>query len=158
MADRRYWEQDTPIGTITVVVGDAGLCRLGLPGAHVDVDDAHPERDDEVATELDEYFTGYRSSFTMPVDLSEVGGEFAREVLGTLHDEVSFGETVTYGELAAMAGRPKAARAVGSAMANNPVPIVVPCHRVLASGGSLGGYGGGLETKKTLLALEGVGA
>ncbi len=139
-----------------MVVGDAGLCRLGLPGSYVDVDDAHPERDDEVATELDEYFTGHRSSFTMPVDLSEVGGEFAREVLDTLHDEVNFGETVTYGELAAMAGRPLAARAVGTTMANNPVPIVVPCHRVVASG-SLGGYGAGLEMKKTLLALEGVG-
>lgn len=157
MADRRYWEQDTPIGIITMVVSDAGLCRLALPGYAVDVDAAHPERDDEVATELDEYFSGHRSNFTMPVDLSEVGGQFAGAALDTLHREVPFGETVTYGELAAMAGRPNAARAVGSAMANNPVAIVVPCHRVLASGGAIGGYGGGLETKRTLLALEGVG-
>jgi len=92
----------------------------------------------------------------VPVDLGAVTSPFRRRVLETLHREVEYGETVSYGELAVMAGRPGAARAVGSAMATNPVPIVVPCHRVLAAGGRIGGYGGGLDVKRSLLAIEGV--
>ena len=92
----------------------------------------------------------------MPVDLSMVDAPFRRAVYETLHREVSYGETVSYGELAEMARRPGAARAVGNAMSRNPVPIVVPCHRVVASGGRIGGYGlSGVRTKRFLLALEG---
>jgi methylated-DNA-[protein]-cysteine S-methyltransferase len=93
----------------------------------------------------------------MPVDLSRVDAGFPRAVYEVLQKEVPFGETVSYGELAEMAGRPGAARAVGNAMSRNPVPIVVPCHRVVAAGGRIGGYGSsGVSTKRFLLALEGV--
>jgi len=155
VADLRAWVQQTPVGPLTIVVGDEGLRAIELRGkppyAH-----AHPERDDEVAAELDEYFAGRRRRFTMPIDLSSVRSAFHRNVLETLAAQVSFGETVTYGELAVMAGRPGTARAVGTAMATDPVPIGVPCHRVLAAGGRVGGYGGGVVMKRALLALEGV--
>jgi methylated-DNA-[protein]-cysteine S-methyltransferase len=90
------------------------------------------------------------------VDLSSVENDFQRKVLATLRKRVGPGKTISYGELAEVVGHPGAARAVGTAMARNPVPIVVPCHRVLASGGGLGGYGGGLDMKRGLLELEGV--
>jgi methylated-DNA-[protein]-cysteine S-methyltransferase len=155
--ERRYWHQRTPLGDVTVVMGDAGVVRLALPGAKVWPADGHPERDDTVAAELDEYFAGERRTFSIPLDLAGVGG-FRRDVLDTLRRKVAYGETVTYGELAEMTGRPRAARTVGSVMASCPVPIVIPCHRVVSSNG-IGGYGGGLrgiELKRALLALEGV--
>ena len=157
MADRIWWRQDTPIGEITVVLGPEGVVRISLPAGHVDPFDAVPERDVAVAAELDEYFAGTRREFTFAVDLSTVTASFQRTVLETLAREVPYGETVTYGELAAVAGRPGAARAVGTTMAHNPVPFVVPCHRVVASNG-MGGYGGGygdaLAIKRALLDLE----
>jgi len=91
----------------------------------------------------------------MPVDLSRVDTGFPRTVYETLRREVGWGETVSYGELAEMAGRPRAARAVGNAMSRNPVPIVVPCHRVVGADGSLTGFGGGIENKRWLLHHEG---
>ena len=108
------------------------------------------------AAELEQYFAGTRRHLGVPVDWRLSRG-FAREVRIAL-TEVSFGETVTYGELAVRVGRPGAARAVGSAMAGNPVPIIVPCHRVLPAGGALGNYSapGGPATKAWLLAHEGV--
>jgi methylated-DNA-[protein]-cysteine S-methyltransferase len=155
----RYWSQPTPIGEITVVVGDAGVCAVSLPGgAPEPAAGARAEHDDAVALQLDEYFEGNRRAFDLPVDLSSVSAPFRLEVLQTLQREVPWGETVTYGELAAMAGRPRAARAVGTAMAHNPVPLFVPCHRVVASGG-IGGYGRSPQAvpmKRTLLALEGI--
>jgi methylated-DNA-[protein]-cysteine S-methyltransferase len=93
----------------------------------------------------------------MPVDISAIDPGFPRAVYEVLHRDVPYGETVSYGELAEMAGKPGAARAVGNAMSRNPVPIVVPCHRVVAAGGRIGGYGpSGVGTKRFLLALEGV--
>lgn len=151
----RSWRQRTPIGVLTLAIGEAGLCRIDLPGPESSIEDAPHDRDEVVAREVDEYFAGRRRRFSTPVDLSGVS-PFRRRVLETLHRDVGFGETVTYGELAAMAGRPGAARAVGTAMATNPVPIVVPCHRVVAAGDAIGGYGGGLDMKRALLALEGV--
>jgi methylated-DNA-[protein]-cysteine S-methyltransferase len=155
----RYWSQPTPIGEITIVVGDAGVCVVTLPGAEPELPpDARPERDEPVARQLDEYFDGRRRTFDAALDLSAVTAPFRLEVLQTLQREVPWGETVSYGELAAMAGRPRAARAVGSAMAHNPVPLFVPCHRVLAADG-IGGYGRSPQAvpmKRTLLALEGV--
>jgi methylated-DNA-[protein]-cysteine S-methyltransferase len=143
---------------LTVLAGDRGVRQIGLGPVDLDLDvSAAEECDDEVAIEIDEYFRGRRRRFTMPVDLSAVDAPFLRAVYETLHRDVDFGETVSYGELAEMAGRPGAARAVGNAMSRNPVPIVVPCHRVVASGGRVGGYGSsGVETKRFLLALEGV--
>ncbi|MGQ0802588.1 MAG: methylated-DNA--[protein]-cysteine S-methyltransferase [Actinomycetota bacterium] len=150
----QWWRQETPVGEMTVVAGDAGLRRIQLNGSNPPEGDF--ERDEKIAAELDEYFGGRRRHFTVPVDLGSVPATFRRRVLETLSRDVPYGETVSYGELAVMAARPGAARAVGSAMANNPVPIVVPCHRVLATGGRIGGYGGGLGMKRALLALEGV--
>jgi len=158
-----WWRQESPIGTLTVLAGARGVRRIGFgteafeDGASNGQGDAVEGCDDEIAIELDEYFVGRRHRFTMPIDLSGVDAEFPRRVYEVLHREVSFGETVSYGELAEMAGRPGAARAVGNAMSRNPVPIVVPCHRVVAAGGRIGGYGpSGISTKRFLLALEGV--
>lgn len=124
---------------------------------------ADPLRVRSIADELDEWFVGGRKRFECDIDLDSVGAPFARCVLTTLHREVGWGETVSYGELAGMAGKPRAARAVGTAMAHNPIPFIVPCHRVVAAGGKLGGYGGtkdgataNLGIKRWLLMHEGV--
>jgi methylated-DNA-[protein]-cysteine S-methyltransferase len=153
-----WWRQETPIGVLTVLAGDRGVRQIGLGSVDLVMDvDAVEDCDEEVAIEIDEYFRGRRRRFTMPVDLSAVDVPFPRAVYETLQRDVCFGETVSYGELAEMAGRPGAARAVGNAMSRNPVPIVVPCHRVVAAGGRIGGYGlSGVATKRFLLALEGV--
>jgi methylated-DNA-[protein]-cysteine S-methyltransferase len=113
-----------------------------------------PGRLDGVRRELEEYFSGRRRSFDVPVDRRLSRG-YRRTVLEALSREVPYGHTVSYKELAERTGNPKASRAVGSAMATNPIPIVVPCHRVLRTGGALGGYGGGLDTKVWLLRHEG---
>lgn len=105
--------------------------------------------------ELDEYFSGERTRFTLPVDLLAVRSPFRRKVLRKLQ-RLPFGRVISYGELAASAGSPGAARAVGSTMAANPLSVVIPCHRVVAASGGLGGYGGGLSNKKRLLRHEGV--
>jgi methylated-DNA-[protein]-cysteine S-methyltransferase len=156
---------DTPIGTLTLAATPTGLVRVGFE-RELDTLAAElastisprvvelPRRLDDVRRQLDEYFDGRRHRFDVPVDLRLSGG-FRRTVLELLYERVGFGETRSYAELAALAGSPRASRAVGSAMATNPVPIVVPCHRVLRSGGALGGYGGGLDVKRYLLALEG---
>ncbi|MFZ4515930.1 MAG: methylated-DNA--[protein]-cysteine S-methyltransferase [Acidimicrobiia bacterium] len=154
MADLRWWIQATPIGAITVSVGDAGV-RSIQPGV-VPVADGLEEIDREVASELQEYFAGTRRLFSVPVDLSSVAGPVARIILDTLAATVPFGSTVGYGELAQRAGRPGAARAVGQAMAHNPVPLIVPCHRVVAASGALGGFGWGAEIKRWLLRHEGI--
>jgi methylated-DNA-[protein]-cysteine S-methyltransferase len=145
------------LGDLTVVVGEAGIVQLTLPATPGLAPLAtHPDRDARIADELDEYFAGARRVFTTPVDLSALHG-FRRHVLETLCRDVPWGETVSYGELAAMAGAPRAARAVGTTMAQCPISVVVPCHRVVAAGSRLGGYGGGgLDIKRALLALEGV--
>jgi len=111
-----------------------------------------------VAGQLDDWFAGKRHAFDLILDLGEIDG-FRRVVLETLAREVPWGEVVSYGELAGIAGRPRAARAVGSAMRNNPIPFVIPCHRVIAAGNKIGGYGGGrnaVALKRELLAREGV--
>jgi methylated-DNA-[protein]-cysteine S-methyltransferase len=158
-----WWRQESPIGPLTVIAGTRGVRRIGFGtaalGAGAVDGDVHALEgcDDEVAIELDEYFAGRRTRFTMPVDLSFVDAGFPRAVYELLHRDVPFGETVSYGELAEMAGHPGAARAVGNAMSRNPVPIVVPCHRVVAAGGRIGAYGpSGVAAKRMLLALEGV--
>ncbi len=155
----RWWSHPTPVGELGVTVGDAGVCRITLPGADpVPPPGAIEERVDGFARQLDEHFEGTRRAFDVDVDLGSVGTEFQRTVLLALRREVPWGSTVTYGELAELAGRSRAARAVGTTMASNPVPLVVPCHRVVASNG-LGGYGGAdgrPDLKRALLAIEGV--
>ena len=153
----RAWRQPSPYGELTIVLTDAGVHEISLPGdeqPEIDVTDA----DRAVARQLDEWFAGRRHEFDLPLDLSEIDG-FRRTVLETLVEEVPWGEVVSYGELAGLAGRPRAARAVGSAMRNNPIPFVIPCHRVVAAGNRIGGYGGGrnaVALKRALLAREGV--
>ncbi|UQI44158.1 methylated-DNA--[protein]-cysteine S-methyltransferase [Streptomyces sp. HU2014] len=109
----------------------------------------------EATTELAAYFTGRRETFSVPLDWSLTSG-FNRRVLRELAAHVPYGTVVSYQDLADRVGEPGAARAVGTAMGGNPLPIVVPCHRVVESGGGLGGFGGGLEVKRALLTLEGV--
>jgi methylated-DNA-[protein]-cysteine S-methyltransferase len=153
----KAWRQPSPYGELTVVVTDGGVHEISLPGDdRPEID--HTEADRGVARQLDDWFAGRRHAFDLQLDLGEVDG-FRREVLATLAREVPWGEVVSYGELAVLAGRPRAARAVGSAMRNNPIPFVIPCHRVIAAGNRIGGYGGGrnaVELKRELLAREGV--
>ncbi len=153
----RSWSQASPYGDVTVVVTDLGLHEVSLPGDdQPDVELGPPDR--HVARQLDEWFAARRRAFDLALDLRGVDG-FRRTVLETLVSEVPWGETVSYGELAALAGRPRAARAVGSAMRHNPIPFVIPCHRVIAAGNRIGGYGGGrgaIALKRELLAREGV--
>jgi methylated-DNA-[protein]-cysteine S-methyltransferase len=161
---RQWWTQSTPIGHITVVMTARGVESISFDGDRArDVPvDAEPARDSAIAAQLDEWFAGDRRVLDLALDLEHVHG-FRRDVLDTLRNEVGWGETVSYGELAEMAGRPGAARAVGTIMAGNPVPFVIPCHRVIASGGRIGGYGGSsrgesasLAIKRRLLSREGV--
>ena len=112
-----------------------------------------PSYFDAVRRELDEYFEGRRTRFGLPLDWSLTGG-FGRRVLKHTA-RIPYGKVSTYKEMAAAAGSPRGARAAGNALGSNPIPIVVPCHRVLHSGGGLGGYGGGLDNKEFLLKLEG---
>jgi methylated-DNA-[protein]-cysteine S-methyltransferase len=141
VADLRWWLQATPIEAILVVVGDAGLRHVRFHADRADAPvDAVEERDRSIAGALDDWFAARTT--TLPFELDWTGiSDFRRSVLETLRAQVPWGETVTYGELAALAGRPRAARAVGTVMASNPFPFVVPCHRVVASNG-IGGYGG----------------
>jgi methylated-DNA-[protein]-cysteine S-methyltransferase len=165
LVDVAYAITDSPVGPLLVAATAAGLVRLaferedddevlGQLAARVSprVLEA-PARLDEVRRELDEYFAGGRDHFDLALDWRLSAG-FRRTVLETLYADVDYGHTVSYLELATMVGNPKASRAVGTAMATNPIPIVVPCHRVLRTGGQLGGYGGGLPTKIKLLELE----
>jgi len=131
-----------------------GFVGGGAPARVAGGADPSAERHVEAAVlQLDEYFAGRRREFDLPLDLR--GTPFQVLAWQALL-RIPFGATVTYGEQAAMIGRPGAARAVGSANGRNPVPIVVPCHRVLAAGSALGGYSSGLDVKRSLLALEGV--
>jgi methylated-DNA-[protein]-cysteine S-methyltransferase len=154
---------DTPIGPLLVAVTDRGLCRISYDPEPERETDAlartfgvrvlqSPRQVDPVRRELDEYFEGRRRDFDLPLDLRGRTG-FARDILERLA-RVPYGEVTTYGTLAQQAGRPRAARAVGTIMNRNPIPIVLPCHRVVGSTGSLVGYGGGLERKRQLLDLE----
>ena len=153
----KLWRQESPYGEVTVVVSPRGVREISLPGDdQPDAEAGQPDR--VVARQLDDWFAGKCRVFDIALDLEGVEG-FRRVTLETLAHEVGWGETVTYGELADLAGRPRAARAVGSAMRDNPLPFVIPCHRVVAAGGRIGGYGGGrnaVDLKRTLLEREGV--
>lgn len=152
-----YAYLDTPIGTLLIVGDAAAVHRITFPQRGRP---AKPEPEwqesqrgpvGEAARQLREYFAGKRADFDLP--LSPAGTAFQRSVWLQLQ-EIPYGETISYGELARRVGNPKASRAVGSVNGANPLPIVIPCHRVIAGDGTLGGFGGGLPTKQTLLALE----
>jgi methylated-DNA-[protein]-cysteine S-methyltransferase len=162
LVDVAYDLADSPVGDLLVAVTERGLCRIAYrPDDALDELSADfgarvlriPKRVDRVKRELEEYFAGTRRDFDLETDLSPVPA-FQREVLRELA-RVPFGEVTTYGALAAQVGRPRAARAVGGAMNRNPIPIVLPCHRVVGSNGKLVGYAGGLDRKEALLRLEG---
>jgi methylated-DNA-[protein]-cysteine S-methyltransferase len=165
LIDVAYTIVDTPVGPLGVATTDAGLVKVALhPAEDGFLEDLsanvspriieRPKKLDVVRKQLDEYFDGRRTTFSLQIDWQLSHG-FRRMVLEALFSQVRFGEVVSYRELATRVGNPKASRAVGTAMATNPVPIVVPCHRVLRTGGALGGYGGGLEMKRQLLTHEG---
>ncbi|MEV7908759.1 MULTISPECIES: methylated-DNA--[protein]-cysteine S-methyltransferase [Streptomyces] len=136
-------------------VRDAMLGRLRTGFGTEPVEAPGSARLAEPIRRLAAYFAGGREDFDLALDWSLTSG-FHREVLRELASGVPYGTVVGYGELAARVGRPEGAQAVGAAMGANPLPVVVPCHRVVESDGGLGGFGGGLETKRQLLALEGV--
>jgi methylated-DNA-[protein]-cysteine S-methyltransferase len=148
---------DTPVGQLVLESDGDVLIGIWLPSRATttrgDGHDAPPVLKD-TATQLEEYFAGERTEFTLPMELD--GTPFQRDVWTEL-TRIPYGKTISYGELARRVGRPKGPRAVGQANGKNPIPIIVPCHRVLASTG-IGGYGGGLPMKRTLLAVEGVTA
>jgi methylated-DNA-[protein]-cysteine S-methyltransferase len=163
LVDVSFDVADTQIGPLLLAVTERGLCRISF--------DPEPDRETEtlartfgvrvlrapreldlVRRELDEYFEGRRRDFDLPLDLRGREG-FSRDILERLA-KVPYGEVTTYKSLAVEAGNPRAARAVGTIMNRNPIPIVLPCHRVVGSNGSLVGYGGGLERKRLLLDLE----
>lgn len=164
LIDVAYGTYDSPIGALTVMVSDRGLVRVSYPGDGIaaqleELADRVSPRileaaalTDQVRRQLDEYFDGTRRSFDVKIDWRLVRG-FAREVLAVT-SAIPFGSVSTYGEVAARAGSPRAYRAAGNALGSNPIPIVVPCHRVLHAGGGLGGYSGGLDRKRYLLNLE----
>ena len=155
----------SPIGDLLVAVTPRGLLRVAFQDE--DRDDVLAElaarvsprilesarSTDDVRRELEQYFARERTRFDLALDRRLIG-DFARQVLGATA-RVPFGRTTTYREIADRIGSPRAARAVGNALGSNPVPIVIPCHRVLRTGGALGGYGGGVERKERLLQLEG---
>ena len=166
LLDVAYGVYDSPLGPLTVMVTPRGLVRLSYPGEGVpaQLDEiaarisprifAAPERTDPVRRQLDEYFAGDRHAFEVPIDWRLVRG-FAGNVLQAAA-RIPFGTVSSYREVATAAGSPNAYRAAGNALGSNPIPIVVPCHRVLHAGGGLGGYTGGLDRKRFLLTLEGV--
>jgi methylated-DNA-[protein]-cysteine S-methyltransferase len=164
--DVAFASTDSPLGPLLVAVTDRGLIRLAYPDEPVggvldqlarDVSPRvleSPADTDDVRRELDEYFEGRRHGFDVDVDMALVHGGFTRKVLEAT-ERIPFGRVITYKEIASEAGSPRGARAAGNALGSNPIPIVVPCHRVVHAGGGLGGYTGGLERKIALLTLEG---
>lgn len=164
LLDVGYRTLDTPLGTLLLAATPVGLVRVAYASeGHDAVLTAlankvsprilhAPARLDGAARELDEYFTGTRTHFDLPLDLRLTDG-FRREVIEHLR-EIGYGHRESYAAVAAAIGRPRAVRAVGTACARNPLPLVIPCHRVVRTDGAIGQYVGGVEAKQTLLTLE----
>lgn len=151
-----YCYLDTPIGELLLAGDDDALCLVSFPEGSMrrdpDPDWIYNEKPFAMARQqLTEYFAGERREFDLPLKLN--GTEFQMSVLQALQ-HIPYGETTSYAEIAERIGRPKAVRAVGAANGRNPIPIIVPCHRVIGSHGELTGFGGGLDTKEALLRLE----
>jgi len=165
LADVTYAPVESPFGTLLAASTRRGLLRLAFPEENVDsvleriarrvsprIVEA-PAPTEPLRRELEQYFAGRRREFELPLDWSLVG-PFGRRVLRATA-EIPFGGWLSYADVAAEAGSPRGSRAAGNALGANPIPIVIPCHRVLRSGGVLGGYGGGVQRKRWLLELEG---
>jgi methylated-DNA-[protein]-cysteine S-methyltransferase len=165
-AEITYATFDSPIGEGLIASTPRGVVRVGLPG--LDREQMLEEMAAKISPrlleapgslteplrELDEYFDGRRESFDLPLDWSLAGSPFRRDVLEATA-RVPFGHVITYGDAAEQAGNRRAHRAAGTALGQNPIPLIVPCHRVVRSGGVLGNYGGGPEMKRWLLGFEG---
>ncbi|HEX5763103.1 MAG TPA: methylated-DNA--[protein]-cysteine S-methyltransferase [Solirubrobacterales bacterium] len=166
LLDVAYASADSPFGPLLLAVTPQGVVRIGLPNQDTEalLEDLAtrvsprvleaPQQLDEVRRELDLYFEGKRTDFDLPLDWRLTQG-FRREAQRAIA-RIPYGQTRSYTEIAASAGNERAVRAAGTACGTNPLPIVVPCHRVLRTGGALGGYGGGLPMKEALLRMEGV--
>jgi methylated-DNA-[protein]-cysteine S-methyltransferase len=167
LLDVAYATVDSPLGPLIVAATPRGLVRVAYGDYSLDSDVLAelarklsprvleaPARLDRVRRELDDYFEGRRTDFDVPIDWALTRGFTSRVLEATAR--IGFGHTSTYAEVAGQAGSPRAVRAAGNALGSNPMPVVVPCHRVLRTGGGLGGYTGGLERKEFLLRLEGV--
>ena len=163
LADLVYATVESPLGPLFLASTARGLVRLAYEGERDPVEDLAarispriveaPEFLDPIRRELDEYFAGRRVHFDAPLDWTLIGG-FSRRILDATA-AVPYGSTASYRDVATSAGNPAAVRAAGNALARNPLPIVIPCHRILRTGGALGGYGGGAPRKQQLLELEG---
>jgi methylated-DNA-[protein]-cysteine S-methyltransferase len=163
--DIAYRTIDTPVGLLLLAATERGLVRVAYPSENHDAvlqmlaDRISPRilpapaRLDPVAAELEEYFAGRRRAFNVPLDWRLSSG-FRNTVLNCLAADLGYGQTATYSTVARLAGSPLAVRAVGTACATNPLPVIVPCHRVVPSDGSIGRYLGGVEAKRILLTLE----
>jgi methylated-DNA-[protein]-cysteine S-methyltransferase len=163
LIDVAYATVDSPVGALTVAATPAGLVRISYFDTDAVLEELAgelsprvleaPARLDDVRRELDEYFAGERRSFDLPIDWSLVRTPFRRAVL-TRTARIPYGDTATYRDVARAAGNAAAVRAAGTALGTNPIPVVVPCHRVLRTGGDMGLYAGGVERKRFLLGLE----
>ena len=167
LLDVAYTSVDSPVGPLVVAATPRGLVRVAYTGSEADAEVLEelarkvsprvleaPARLDDVRRELDEYFEGSRTEFDLPIDWALTHGFTSRVLQATAR--IAFGSTSTYAGVASEAGSPRAVRAAGNALGSNPIPVVVPCHRVLRTGGAIGGYTGGIERKEYLLRLEGV--
>jgi methylated-DNA-[protein]-cysteine S-methyltransferase len=167
LLDVAYATVESPLGPLVVAATPRGLVRVAYTGSESDAGVLEelarrlsprmleaPARLDDVRRELDEYFEGRRTGFDLPLDWALTSGFTSRVLQATAR--IAFGSTSTYAQVANEAGSPRGSRAAGNALGSNPIPVVVPCHRVLHSGGGIGGYTGGLERKEYLLRLEGV--
>jgi methylated-DNA-[protein]-cysteine S-methyltransferase len=167
LLDVAYATVDSPLGPLVVASTPRGLVRVAYTGSEGDAQVLEelarklsprvleaPARLDAVRRELDEYFEEGRTDFDLPIDWALTQGFTSRVLQATAR--IAFGSTSTYSEVASHAGSPRAVRAAGNALGANPLPVVVPCHRVLRTGGAIGGYTGGVERKEFLLRLEGV--
>jgi methylated-DNA-[protein]-cysteine S-methyltransferase len=165
LLDVAYTTVDSPFGPLLAAGTPRGLVRLAFPEESEDAVLERlavrlsprilrsPARFDGIARQLDEYFSGRRRAFETDLDWSLIG-PFGRRVLGVTA-AIPYGGVLSYAQVAGEAGSPRGSRAAGNALGSNPIPIVIPCHRVLRTGGHLGGYGGGVERKRWLLELEG---
>jgi methylated-DNA-[protein]-cysteine S-methyltransferase len=170
LIDVAYARHDSPVGSLLLAATPRGLVRISYVDGERGIEAtlaqlarsvsprvlAAPRRLDEARRELDEYFAGARERFELPLDWRLTQG-FGRRVLESTA-RIPYGSVSSYARVAAEAGSPRGSRAAGNALGANPLPIVVPCHRVLRAGGALGGYTGGVERKLTLLAIEGAAA
>jgi methylated-DNA-[protein]-cysteine S-methyltransferase len=167
LLDVAYTHVESPLGPLVVAATPRGLVRVAYTDSRADAAVLEelarkvsprvleaPARLDDVRRELDEYFEGRRTEFDLPIDWALTHGFTSRVLQATAR--IEFGATSTYAGVATEAGNPRAVRAAGNALGSNPIPVVVPCHRVLRTGGAIGGYTGGLERKEYLLRLEGV--